>query len=521
MSEENKQTLGSASLIGITAFGGALVGFVLQLLVAYYFGASASTDAFFMAASTSELLGKLLLGGSITAVFLPLFVQRLSTGQKTAAWNLALNILHVFAALFLVLIITVALFTPAFVRFIAPGFSPATAALTTTLLRVLLPSFLFLFLVDIAVAMLHALKQFALPATLRLIAPTISIMTIVVLGKMIGIYALALGALIGSGVQLIYVAWALRRQGFIYRPIFQPFNTDIKKLLYLVYPFIFSMIATQAAGIVYRILVSDLSPGSLSALKYAEKITQLCTIIFLNSVTIVIYPLLSEKASHADTNGMRTTIASAIRLTTFITIPLIVGIVVLREPLIAFIYQRGSFDTEAALLTSTALLFLILGFTVNAASSILGHAVLALQQTRAAVAVTVASHAVAIMLFITLVPRLAHAGLALASSLVPLSSCLLYFLYLHRRIPHLQQIFWQGIYIKIVVLAGLLFIVLQGMLALSMAFPIPVGVNVLLQLVVPTIVGSLVFFGGAYLWRIPEMHDVVSILHKKLRGLRP
>jgi len=84
---ETRQTTRNAGLIGLTAFGGALVGFVLQLLVAFHFGASNQTDAYFMALSTSEMFSKLLLGGSITAVFLPVFVERLARGRDKEAWH--------------------------------------------------------------------------------------------------------------------------------------------------------------------------------------------------------------------------------------------------------------------------------------------------------------------------------------------------------------------------------------------------------------------------------------------------
>ena len=139
MDSEFRQTASSAGLIGLTAFAGALVGFVLQLLVAFYFGAGSETDAYFMALSTSELLSKLLLGGSITAVFLPLFVERLTHESKTSAWRLALNVLHLTAITFIMVTITLGLFARPFIHFIAPGFSATTADLTVNLLRVLLP----------------------------------------------------------------------------------------------------------------------------------------------------------------------------------------------------------------------------------------------------------------------------------------------------------------------------------------------------------------------------------------------
>lgn len=514
---ELAQTLSSAGLISLFTFGGAAIGFILQLLVAYYFGASAQTDAFFMAQSTSEMLSKLLLGGSIAAVFLPMFVERLSLGQKTEAWHLALNLIHLTSAALLLIIITLGVFAQPFVRFIAPGFDPATQNLTVNLIRVLLPSFLLLFLVQLITSLLHALKQFAIPAWLRVLNPIASIILMIALAPTLGIYALALGAVFSSVVQLIFLLWGLKKQGLFYQFIFAPRHPAIKKLVFLLYPFLASMLITQGAGIVYRILVSDLATGSLSALKFAEKITQFLSLMFLISVTTVIYPTLSEKAGHRDYQGMKKTLASSIRLISLVTVPLVIGVALLRKPIIIFIFQRGSFTPEDATLTSLALLFLVLGLTINGISSVFGYAVLALQETRAAVAVTIASQAIAIALFVLLVPPLAHAGLALASSLVPLAIALLYFLFLTRFIPRLYTIFFHTSYLKIAALAtGLFFIVLFSHRYI-LNLPLPSGVSLTAQLIIPSLLGSLFFFTGAHLWRVEEMRELTHLARKKLK----
>ncbi|MBI4022164.1 MAG: murein biosynthesis integral membrane protein MurJ [Candidatus Andersenbacteria bacterium] len=514
---ELAQTARSASLISLTAAAGAAVGLVLQLLVAYHFGASAKTDAYFMALSTSEMLSKLLLGGSVAAVFLPLFVERIARQGLRAAGQLAFNVLHLAAVIFLIVTALLGLFAEPFVQFIAPGFAPETAQLTILLLRVLLPAFVFLFLVELMTATLQALRQFTYPALTRLISPLVSIIFILLFVKLFDIFALALGVLVGSVMQLIFLTWRMRRCGLKYRFTANPRDPAIRRILTLVYPFLLSVMVTQAAGITYRVLVSNLTPGSLAALKYAEKITQLLTIMFLSSVTAVIYPTLSLKASSHDRDGLRDTIALAIRLITFITVPIIIGVAILREPFIAIVFQRGSFQAADAALTSRALLYLILGLTANGISSVLGHATLALQETRAAVAVTVASHAIALFLFVLLVPPLAHAGLALASSLVPIAIAFLYFLYLTRFIPRLITIFWYQSFLPVCLLG----VALSVTVTVVHNFTISLTPSPAVQLAAPALAGILVFFGGAAAWRIPEMNVLSSLVRQSVNKIRP
>lgn len=509
--EEFQNTASNAGMIGAAAFAGALFGFLLQLLVAYYFGASFSTDAFFMAQSTSELLGKLLMGGSITAVFIPLFVHRLAKGNNFKAWDLGLNIVNTMACIYILFIALLWVFAGTFVHIIAPGFTGDTYTLTVSLLRVLLPSFFFLFLVEFATSMLHSFKQFALPSLLRIIAPSVSIISIVLLVKTLGIYALAIGVVAGSLVQIGILTWGLLRQGMRYRFFINLKDPALKNVIHLVYPFIISALMTQGAGIVYRILVSTLEEGSLSALKYAEKITQLITIIFLNSVTLVIYPLLSEKASKGDHIGMRSTIASSMRLIVFVTLPIILAVAILRHQTVAIIYQRGNFSEQDAIFTSIALLYLVLGLTTTGISSIFGHAVLALQETRAAVAVTVCSQAVAIALFVLLVPYMDFAGLALASSLVPLSSALLYYLYLTRFVSKLHTIFLHATYAKTIVLS----LISSGIIWFASEVPFAP----IIQLIAALLVGSAAYLFLARMWHIEEMDELLAIVHVKFKRI--
>jgi putative peptidoglycan lipid II flippase len=473
-----------------------------------------------MAISTSEMLSKLLMGGSITAVFLPMFVSRLANNRRTDAWRLALNILHLTLFIYIIILSLLAIFASPFVSFIAPGFDETTHSLTTSLLLVLLPSFAVLYLIDLTTSMLQALERFLIPALFRVVSPAVSILSILTLVNHIGIFSLALGVVLGSFLQLTLVFTALYRQGFKYRFIFKPFDPAIKKLVYLTYPFIFSVVMTQGAGITYKILVSDLSAGSLASIKFAEKITQLLTIVFLNSVTIVIYPILSKKAARHDMSGLRATIASSLRLITFSTLPIIVGVLLLRDPITSFIYQRGSFSAEDAAMTSVALLFLVIGLTTNGISSIFGHATLALQQTRAAVAVSISSQAVAIALFVLLVPVMSHAGLALASSLVPLSITILYFLYLTRFIPNLITVFLHSTYIKTITLSIAMGLIIFLSAPLFTQLSSSRQLSLLIQVIAPTIIGASFYFLFAYFWKIQEMHELVKIARLKLSKLK-
>ncbi len=507
------KTARAASIVSISAVLASLVGFVLQLAMAYYFGAGKETDAFFMAQSTSELLSKLLLGGALASVFLPLFVEQMTRNEKERAWQMALNLFHISAFSFLLLIILVGFFTESFVNFIAPGFSPDVKNLTVLLIRFMLPAFLFTFLSEIAISILHSFKKFSLPALLKLLTPSISVVILLIFVKQIGIFSLALGTLLGSALQFFVLFAAVCKLGMPYKIVFNFRQKDFKRILYLVFPFIFSALATEAAGIVYRILVSDLSAGSLSALKFAEKIFQIISIVFLGTVTTIIFPTLSQKAALKKTEDLRRILSLAFRAIAFFALPITIGLIILAQPTIILFFQRGSFEAKSTEATAIALIYFMLGLLINGWSSVFGHATLAFKATRISVIVTIGSQVVAIVLFYLLVKPLQHAGLALASSLVPLSIIFFYYLYLRKKIPQLLSIFKDVFYIKISVLAVLLGLICWEVKKIIEPYlNYTLQINAFIEIAVITSVGGLIYLLLAQVWKIKEMEIIKAAL---------
>jgi len=391
----------AGSAIGISTIAALLAGFLLQLAIAYKFGASGSTDAYFMAQGTSELLAKILLGGSITSVFLPIFVEYLTGGQQDRAWKLANNLFNVSAIIFTVALIVLELFINPIVSFIAPGFSAETHHVTVEILRIMLPAFFFTMLLDLGAAMLNSLRVFGLPAAARLISPLLSFFLVVFLSDRYGIIVLAFGALIGGLLQLTLILWALYREGVPYRPTLSFTDPDLIRVLVLVSPFILSILAAQGAGIIYRILVSHFPEGSLSALKFGDKIAQMTNSLFLANIVVVSFPAFSRAVATGLESEIVKTTKQAFRIMVFFGIPLTIGIVLLRTNVIRLLYERGSFSAIDTGMTSAVLGILLLGLLANGLSSLLGHLALAMKVTRVSVIVTIITQILTSIFFLS------------------------------------------------------------------------------------------------------------------------
>lgn len=511
----------AVSAIGMSTVAALLAGFFLQLTIAYKFGASGRTDAFFMAQGTSELLAKILLGGSITSVFLPVFVEYLSNNQNERAWNLANNLFHVAAVIFTVLLVILEIFTNQLVFLIAPGFSPEIHGLTVLLLRIILPAFFFTMLVDLGAAILNSLRVFGWPAISRLLTPLISLVLVVIFADRLGIITLAFGALAGGSLQLLLIVYSLKRAGFQYRFKLSIEDPDLKRVLFLVTPFIFSILAAQGAGIIYRILASHLPAGSLSAIKFGDKISQMTTALFLANIVTVSFPAFSRAVATNSRLEIIKNVRQAFRAIVFFAVPLTLGVILLREQVIRLLYERGSFTADDTGKTALVLGILLCGLLANSLSSLFGHLALALKATRVSVFSTIVTQIMTSALFLFLAPRLGIVGLALGSAISPFILVSFYIYFLNKRIPQLWHIFLDSNIYKIISCGIALFLAVYSTRGLIEKIGGPTSVQDVTTVILGAMAGSLAYACLAFILKIPELSAMKEIVYYAIKRMKP
>lgn len=444
----------SGTAVGLAQLIGHTLSFLLSVVIAAKFGAAETTDAYFMAFSTSELLTKILLGGALTSVLLPVFVEALTRDDPDRAWRLFSSLFSLAAVSFLLLGGALELLAEPLVRFLAPGFSGDARLLTASLLRIALPAYLFMFLTDLATVPLHAHRRFGLPAATRLLAPFTTLVTLLALAGRMGIFAIAIGSVMGAALQTGVLLGALRHSGYRFRLASPWANPDARRVLALTLPFALSILAADGAGVVYRILVSHLPEGSLASLKFGEKIFQMTNLLFMGTIAQVAFPVFAQAVASGSGEIVRDRLRTAVRLAAFLGVPLTVGIILLREPIVRVLFERGAFTSTAAAATAMLVPLFMIGLIGNGVSSLLGHLTLALQRTKISVAVNIALQTIAASLFVLLVPRLGVAGLALVSGLGPFVLTALYLFALRNVVPNLSAVFLDRVFMRLALAGG-------------------------------------------------------------------
>lgn len=228
---------------------------------------------------------------------------------------------------------------------------------------------------------------------------------------------LAIGVVIGGVLQLGFQVPFLIKKGFYFWQKAKIFHPGLKKIGLLMLPTIFGAAVYQINILVGTLLASLLPEGSVSYLYYADRLVQFPLGIFAIATATAVLPSISRQAAKKDLQAVRDTFAYTMKLVFFITIPSMVGLIVLREPIVALLFKRGAFDAQAAHLTAYALLYYSVGLWAFSAVRIVVSTFYALQDTKTPARMAVISVCANIILGIVLMGPLGHGGIALATSL--------------------------------------------------------------------------------------------------------
>ncbi len=418
---ENDRVAKAAGVVGSATFLSRIFGYIRDMALAWFFGAGLYSDAFFVAFRIPNLLRRLFAEGSLSIAFIPVFTEYLTNRGKDDAFEMARSAIRLLSVLLVTTAIIGILLSPIIIRVIAPGFaeSPEKLSLTIFLTRIMFPYILFIGMVALSMGILNVLGHFAAPA----LAPVFLNISIICSVFLISPYmadpvtGLAIGVLIGGVLQLMLQVPFLIKKGFYFWQKAKIYHPGLKKIGLLMLPTIFGAAVYQINILVGTLLASLLPEGSVSYLYYADRLVQFPLGIFGIAAATAILPSLSRQAAENDLPAVRNTFSFTIKLVFFITIPSMVGLIVLREPIVALLFKRGAFDAETTRLTAYALLYYSIGLWAFSAVRIVVPTFYALQDTKTPVRMAVISVCANIILGIILMGPLSHGGLALATSL--------------------------------------------------------------------------------------------------------
>jgi putative peptidoglycan lipid II flippase len=419
-----------------------MLGFVRDVVLARWFGATAATDAFFVAFKIPNFLRRLFAEGSFSLAFVPVLSEYRERGDEAALRSLIDATTGSLLAVLLVITGLGMLGAPWVIRLFAPGFMdhPEQLALASDMLRITFPYLLFIALTALSGGILNTLGRFALPALTPALLNVALIVAAVAFSTKFDepVKALAWGVLIAGVLQLAVQLPALSKHGVLPRPWPDFAHPGVRRIMKLMLPTLFGSSVAQISLLLDTLIASLLIAGSISWLYYADRLMEFPLGMFGVALSTVILPTLARMHSGGNGAQFRATLEWAMLLGVVIGLPSAVGLAVLAEPLIVTLFQYGAFDQDAARMSSRALLAYCIGLPAFIGVKILAPAYFSRQDATTPVRIAMIALGVNMLLNIAFVLLItwhlsggdfgaglmatlaaspgAHVGLALASS---------------------------------------------------------------------------------------------------------
>jgi putative peptidoglycan lipid II flippase len=504
----------AAGMISVMILLSRILGFVRENISGRFFNRF-QTDAYIAAFIIPDTMYYLLVGGALAAAFIPIFTEYLARDQEEEGWKVASTFINMTVLLLLVFTVFGMIFARSLAPLEAPDFPPDKTRLLVELTRVMFPAVCFTALSGLMGGVLNSYHYFFIPALGSVVYNIVIIGGAVAFGARFGIKGMAIGVVLGALANFLLQATGVKKHcGHQYRFGYIDLkNPGFHRLLWLMLPALIGLSATQANLVITNIMASSLPEGSITALRFANRLVQLPLGIFASGIAVAFFPLLSSLAAQDKMDEFKDTLALSIRSLFFLMLPAAIGLIVLREPLVKLLFEGQKFTSHDTRLTAWALLFYSLALFAHAAILMLPRAFYSLKDTKTPVMVSVISVTASIVmnwLFLKFT-NLGVGGFALSFSMMGLINMVLLMVILRRKIGDIRGRSLLTSFVKTLAASLVMGVVIFGadrclgsvlnQLQGHLAAAVKIGVGMVL--------GAGVFFGAALTLKMEELDAVL------------
>lgn len=434
MSNIAKSTIG----LMIATIIAKILGFGRELVLASSYGASMYSDAY-LTAMNIPLVIFTSISTTLATVLIPMYFKVKKDSGEKCSLKFINNIFNIVIVICILMSIFGFIFVEQLVKIFAVGFEGETLKVAVQFTRITILSIIFLGLSCVMRSYLQANKNFTIPGLIS-VPKNIIIIISIILSTKYSPYIMIWGTFIGTISEFLFQLPFAFKYGYKYEVHIDFKDKYIKEIAVLIIPVLIGVGVNQVNSLVDKTLASTLLEGSISALNYANRLKDFVMALFITSIGIVIYPLLSELSTQKNTEKLKESVTASINSVILIIIPISVGAIVLSTPIVKVLFQRGEFNHATTKMTATALSMYSIGMIAFGLSEILGKVFYSLQDTKTPMINGMISMVINIILNFIFIKVMGLAGLPLATSISSIICILLLFISLKKKIRDYGQI---------------------------------------------------------------------------------
>jgi putative peptidoglycan lipid II flippase len=410
--------LKSGIIVGFFTLISRFFGLARELFIAATFGTTQLADCVNVAFKFPNLFRRIFGEGALSAVFIPMFSEKLVSSKEDAK-KFSGEIFLLLLLSLICLTIILQIFMPLLMVIIAPGFiaSGEKYDLAVTLCRITIPYVIFVSITALFGGMLNSVRKFAAFAFVPILMNICVIAVPYILKNNIEPhYSISFSLIIAGIIQVAFMYYCIIRNGLKFPILFKPKDPEVKKLLQKMGPATMSSGAQQLSLFISQSIASFL-PGAVSILSYADRLYQLPLSLIGVTFGTILLPELSKiykKKNFDEANFLQN---KAIKISFVISIPAMLGLLTLSEPIIHLIYERGEFTSNDTILTANALAAFAFGLPAFVLAKIITPIFYANLDTKTPFRITVYSLVINTSLNVALMIPFGYIGIAIGSSI--------------------------------------------------------------------------------------------------------
>ena len=522
MSDNSKAVTRRAGIVGAGTLASRILGLVRESVIAAYFPKEA-IDAYQVAFMIPNSFRRLTAEGSfsisVTSVFSKIWAgDDLDESRRFVRATLG------FALMFLLALTGLGVLGAEGLAWAAGrGFTehPEKFALATDLTRTMFPYVLFISLTALSMGVLNSAGRFFAPA----FAPVL--LNVSIIGCAVGlsgtmpslglnpIYALAIGVLIGGVAQMTLQLPSLKAIRLLVLPSFNLGHKGLRRVLKITLPMVFGAAAYQVGIFISASFASTLEHGAVTYIQFATRLMELPLAVLVMAISTAALPSLAALKGKGEMDEMKSVYGHALRLALFVATPAMIALVVLAEPVITIMYQRGLFGHDDVLKTAAALRWMAVGICSVALLRQTVPVFYALERVRIPVIMTVVNIAVYVACAIPLMDAFGHVGLCMALSAAATAQALGLVLILRRQIGRLGMrttvVNWLRMLLASAPMGAAVWgVALLGRWEEGGNSALNIGV-----LAAAVVAGVLVYAGAAFALRSPELKELLGAVRRR------
>ena len=438
-------------IVMASVFLSRVLGLGRDWAIAHQIGANASTDAYNAAFTLPDFLNYLIAGGSLSITFIPVFAKYVAENNEEEGWRIFSTVVTVMGFVLVALVATGELLAgPIVGRLIAPGFSPLEHARAVFLTRLMLPAQIFFYEGSILSAVQYAKGQFVVPSLAPLVYNLLIIVAGLALSARIGITGFAVGVLLGAvlGNFLLQVYGAVRA-GAKFAPNFRVGHPGFRMFLHLSIPIMLALGLTFADDWISRHYASYLQSGAITWLYYAKNLMRVPLGLVGQAIGVASFPILAQLYSEQKYDELNRILNGTFKALIVLLVPISAFMVAESEPLVRLVFLRTRLHGSDYAATAAALVYFSLGLFAWGAQNILARGFYATRNTIVPAVVGTLTTVLSLPAYVWLMHRMAHLGLALASSLGISAYTVLLFFLLARRTQNQERARLVAFFLKV------------------------------------------------------------------------